>query len=60
MTDKEKITKYLGEIDSRLDWIVDEYRVSEDVNEFLLSLSVGEIETIEEAQTKAGELWRQL
>lgn len=60
MTDKKIITKYLCEIDSRLDWIVDEYRVSEDVNEFLLSLSVGEIETIEEAQAKAGELWRQL
>lgn len=60
MTDKEKIIKYLDEIDIRLDGIVDEYKVSEQVNEFLLSLSVGEFEILEEAKTRAGELWRQL
>lgn len=60
MTDKEKIIKYLDEIDSRLGWIVDEYKVSEDIYEFLLSLSTGEIETMREAREKANELWRQL
>nr|DAR64314.1 MAG TPA: hypothetical protein [Caudoviricetes sp.] len=60
MTDKEQIINYLNKIDVYLDSIVEEYEVSEDVREFLLSLSVGEIETLEEAQTKATELWRKL
>lgn len=55
--DKDKIIEYLGEIDVRLAEIIDEYKVAEDVNKFLLNLAIGNIETIEEAQIKASELW---
>ncbi len=55
--DKDKIIEYLGEIDVRLAEIIDEYKVAEDVNKFLLNLAIGNVETIEEAQIKASELW---
>ena len=44
MTDKDKIKKYLDEIDVRLDWIKEQFEVSEDIREFLLDLSCGDFD----------------
>lgn len=60
MTDKDEIKKYLDEIDIRLDWIKEQFEVSEDIREFLLDLSYGEFDSLDTAMVKAKDLWRQL
>lgn len=57
MIDNEKIKDYLDKVDSCLDDIKEEYKVSTEVEQFLLSLCSDEIETFEEAKEKAKELY---
>lgn len=60
MTDKEQIMDYLNEIDVRLDWIKEQFEVSEDIREFLLDLSCGGFDSLDDAVVKAKDLWGQL
>ncbi len=60
MTDKEQIKKYLDEIDVRLDYIVEQYKVSEEIRDFLLDLSLGLYDTLSDIKDKAEDLWRQI
>ena len=60
MLDKEKIINYLDEIDVRLDWIKEQFEVSEDIREFLLDLSCGAFNNLDDAVVRAQDLWRQL
>lgn len=60
MTDKEKIINYLDEIDVRLDWIKKQFKVSEDIREFLLDLSCGDFDSLDDVVVKARDLWVQL
>ena len=60
MTDKDEIKKYLDEIDVRLDWIKEQFEVSEDIREFLFDLSRGEFDSLDDVMVRAKDLWRQL
>lgn len=60
MKDKDEIKKYLDEIDVRLDWIKEQFEVSEDIREFLLDLSYGEFDSLDDVVVRAKDLWRQL
>lgn len=60
MAEKEKIINYLDEIDARLDWIKEQFEVSEDIREFLLDLSCGVFDNLDDVIVRAKDLWRQL
>lgn len=60
MTDKEEIKDYLDEIDIRLDWIKEQFEVSEDIREFLFDLSCGEFDSLDDVVVRAKDLWGQL